>query len=135
MVLVNRAETIINNIAKADPKTFVDDHSYIKHHFLNAFALNEADIARIIAINNAFNPKTDGVDRQYLEAIFPYLDNNAVDSRSWLIESGFGMLEFFLTEGFMIMVYFSVFSIIRNTKAEPAKPKKTRVSNKKESEE
>ncbi len=112
-ILIGRAETAINAIAKADPKTFVDDHSYIKHHFLNAFALNETDIARIIAINNAFNPKTDGVDPQYLEAIFPYLDNSAVDPDAWKIESIFTFLGFLITEGAMVMVYFSIFGILR----------------------
>lgn len=73
-ILLNRTEKIINEIAKSNPADFVDDHSYIKQNFLNAFVLNEGDIAQIIAINNSFNPKADGVDREYLEAMFPYLD-------------------------------------------------------------
>ncbi len=73
------------------------------------------------AIANDYNPKTDGVDREYLKEIYPYivksgtLDTN--EDMAWRI--GISILGFLLLEGVIIMVYLSVFHILRT-----GKPKK-----------
>ena len=112
-ILINRSETIINTLAKTDSAKFVNDHSYVTRHFLSP-ALDDTGRASIAQINNAYNPKTDGIDRDYLKDMLPYLDLSTLDPNAWWqVEFPFSLLEFLLTGGIMVMVYFSIFTIFQ----------------------
>ena len=112
---IQSLETRINAAAKADPKAFENDHSYVQREFIKSYSLDESSLKEVLAIANEYNPKTDGVDREYLKEIYPYivksgtLDTN--EDMAWRI--GISILGFLLLEGVIIMVYLSVFHILR----------------------
>lgn len=115
----SKVANIINTAASSD-KSFGDDHTYVKSHFLNPAHLTESDLKAIISINNYYNPKTDGVDREYLSDIMPYITipdefSNASDD---VRDVFFSVIQFLFFNEALLMVYYSIFCILKSTKKE-----------------
>ena len=123
-VITNAANTAV----AADPNAYVNDHVYIQNQFLSLSRLNEEEKKDVLYINNAFAVKTDGIDQEYLKSIYPYIMiSGTMDSTMDIIwQVGLEFTLFFLINGVMLMVYISIYHILRATGPETAPSKSHR---------
>lgn len=111
-VLESRAQAA----ATENVNAFINDHAFIQNNYIAGYQLTPEEKQDVIAINNAYAERTDGIDPEYLRTIYPYIMASGTMSEpmdiAWQV--GTGVLAFLLLEGVMIMVYLSVFHILKN---------------------
>lgn len=56
---IRSLEARIGEAAKADPGSFMDDHSYVQREYIRSYALSEDELRDVLAIGESYNPKTD----------------------------------------------------------------------------
>ncbi len=125
--------TQAGNAAFAEnPNAFVNDHVYIQNEYLSLSRLNEEEKKGVLFINNAFAVKTDGIDQEYVKSMYPYIMiSGTLDSTMDIIwQVGLEFILFLLVNGVMLMVYISIYHILRATVPEttsstPAQTSKT----------
>lgn len=107
-------ENAANTAVLSNPTTYINDHAFIQREYLDEERLDENQKRSTIAINNAFNPRTDGIDTEYLKAIYPFilLSGTMESSEDIMWQIGIGLLSFFLFEGVMLMVYLSIYYLL-----------------------
>ncbi|MDD2745273.1 MAG: hypothetical protein PHU93_01930 [Candidatus Gracilibacteria bacterium] len=107
-------ENAANTAVLSNPTTYINDHAFIQREYLDEERLDESQKRSTIAINNAFNPRTDGIDKEYLRAIYPFimLSGTMESSEDIMWQIAISLLSFFLLEGIMLMVYLSIYHIL-----------------------
>ncbi len=113
-------ESKANAAVLTDKDLYINDHAFIQREFIAGYRLTEEQKQDVLAINNAFDVRTDGIDMQYLKAIYPYIVlsgtmNEDIDI-AW--QAAFGFLSYFLLDGVMIMVYLAIYHILKETESE-----------------
>ncbi len=104
--------------AQKEEKDFGDDHTYVKTHLLNPQTLSENDLMRVIQINNHYAPVASWVNMDYIHDILPFiqLGESQLSWKDDVREWGFWLAQFLLFNSALLMVYYSIFSILRSTK-------------------
>jgi hypothetical protein len=117
--LVERA----NKVAAANPEIFINDQEYVKTTLAPLSKIGEEGYYNLLKISKNYTPNTSSMGKDYLRAVYPFvLAGGSLDQPSdyaWSI--GGVLLSFLVIEGVMLMVYFSIFHILRAT---PAKKEK-----------
>lgn len=55
----------------------------MQREYIRSYALSEDELRDVLAIGESYNPKTDGVDREYLSDVYPYiLKSGTMDTAS-----------------------------------------------------
>lgn len=108
-LLKNRIHTKLLEIQSQSGQ---DDHKLLE----GFFAGNENEKEEFGAIEKAFSPVNNGIDREFLSSSLPYLDTGAIDTNWWIFSSIFLLLSFLLFEGLPSMIYLSVYHTIKGRK-------------------
>ena len=121
-----------NTAVAENQNAYINDHIFIQNQYLSLSRLNEEEKKDILYINNAFAAKTDGIDPDYLKSIYPYIVvSGTMDSTMDIVwQVGLEFTLFLLVNGVMLMVYISIYHILRATVPEttsltPAQTSKT----------
>jgi hypothetical protein len=110
-------ESRANAAVLADKNAYVNDHAFIQREFISGYRLTPEQKQGVLAINNAFDARTDGIDPEYLRAIYPYivLSGTMNENADLAWQAVFGFLSYFLFDGVMIMAYLSMYHILKET--------------------
>lgn len=114
-----------NAAVMENPNAYINDHAFVQNQYLELSRLSESEKQDVLSINNAFDVKTDGIDPEYLKSVYPYIVISGTLSGTMDIvwQVGLGLLSFFLLNGLMLMVYLSIYHILKATVTESENPK------------
>lgn len=102
---------------------YEDDKAFLKER-LSPY-METGDFRDLADVFNGYEGKSEGIDRDFFDAISPYLlDISEFDPNGWAYESAFNLLAFFLFEGVLLMAFFSSYvRWIGPVRSAPSEPK------------